>query len=81
MARTKDEKLLVKLYQEARRHEDTDINLDPYLIGKAMGLREHAVKVMVNTLTQANFVKKVGKLVYITSNGYKLAEELCGAPA
>jgi Mn-dependent DtxR family transcriptional regulator len=77
MSITKDERYLIKLYQEALQ-SGSALNLkDRYKIGQYLGLSDKVVKGMVKVLQQANFVKLVDEnLIHLTPHGENLAKKL-----
>jgi predicted transcriptional regulator len=76
-ARTKDEKFMLRLYEEASQQEDIEDPLDRYVIGQAIGLQAKAVDTICTLLAQANFIKKKGQAaVSITPQGLRLVESL-----
>jgi hypothetical protein len=76
-ARTKDEKFMLRLYEEASKQADIGDPLDRYVIGQAIGLQAKAVDTICTLLAQANFIKKKGPAeVSITPHGIKLVESL-----
>lgn len=76
-ARTKDERFMLRLYEEASKQQDLETPFDRYQIGQAVGLQPKAVDTICNLLAQANFIKKRGKTeISITPHGVKLVEEL-----
>jgi predicted transcriptional regulator len=74
---TKDEKFMLRLYEEALKQPEIDNPLDRYEIGQLIGLQQRAVETICNLLAQANFIKKQGKNeISITPHGIKLVENL-----
>lgn len=74
---TKDERFMLRLYEEASKHPDLETPLDRYQIGRGVGLQAKAVDTICNLLAQANFIKKQGKVeIFITPHGIKLVESL-----
>ena len=73
-ARTKDERFVLSLYEEASKSGDVHVHLDRYYVGKLAGLQPKAVNTICNLLLQANFIKK-GKNddIFLTKNGEDLA--------
>lgn len=75
--RTKDESFMLRLFEEASKHEDIEEPLDRYAIGQLVGLQAKAVDTICNLLAQANFIKKHGKVdISITPHGQKLVASL-----
>lgn len=74
---TKDERLLITIYQLAKPTGDVHATVNRYQAGDLIGLHPKAVDTICKLLLQANFIKK-GTLddVYITPNGLKLIEQL-----
>ena len=76
-SRTKDERFMMRLYEEAAKRGDMDEPLDRYVIGSLIGIQPKAVDTICNLLAQANFIKKHSKNdVSITPHGMKLVENL-----
>jgi Mn-dependent DtxR family transcriptional regulator len=76
-ARTKDERFMILLYEEAEKSGDIFNPMDRYLIGNLLGLHNHAVDTICNQLARANFIKKVGDSeIRLTENGKVLVLEL-----
>lgn len=76
-ARTKDEKFMIRLYEEALKQPSMDDPLDRYLIGNSLGLHAKAVDTICVLLGQANFIKKQSKTeISITPHGIKLVDNL-----
>lgn len=74
---TKDEKFMLRLYEEASKLNEIDEPLDRYAIGGLIGLQQRAVDTICNLLAQANFIKKIGKSeISITPQGLRLVEDL-----
>lgn len=74
MARaTKEEQFLMKLLEMSSEESDVDC----YSVGKALGLKEHAVDMTVKQLAQANFIKKRDEtLIFMTQHGVRIAEQI-----
>lgn len=76
-AKTKDEMFMLRLYEEASKQSDIEDSVDRYYIGTLAGLQPKAVDAICNLLSQANFIKKHGKIeISITSHGVKLVENI-----
>jgi Mn-dependent DtxR family transcriptional regulator len=77
MSLTKDERYIIKLYEDALK-DGNPLNLkDRYKIGEFFGLSDKVVKGMVKVLQQANFVKLVDeKGIHLTPHGVNLAKKL-----
>ena len=72
-ATTKDELLLLKLYEMALAKGDPYHEIDRYILGRAIGQNDHGVDMIIKHLAQANFVKKgEGDAIYLTKNGIEL---------
>jgi Mn-dependent DtxR family transcriptional regulator len=70
---TKDEKYLIKLYEEAKKSGNPTNHKDRYKIGEMLGLSDKVVNGMMNGFVQANFVKKIEERgVQLTPHGVKL---------
>ena len=67
---TPDERFLLKLYETALQQGNPLKEVDARLIGKAVGLKETALKNIVKHLAQANFVqKKQEPILHLTQHG------------
>lgn len=76
-ATTKDEKFMLRLYEEVSKRSDREEPMDRYEIGTLVGLHPKAVDTICNLLAQANFIKKQGKIeISITPHGIKLVENI-----
>jgi hypothetical protein len=76
-ATTKDELLLLKLYEFAMQQGDPCSEIDRYVLGRAIGQNDKGVDNIVKHLAQANFIKKgEGAAIYLTSNGLSLIKTL-----
>ncbi len=76
-ATTKDELLILKLYELAMKTGDPYHPIDRYVLGQAIGQNDKGVDTIIRHLAQANFVMKgEGKEVYLTPHGCSLVEEL-----
>lgn len=77
MARTKEERYILKLYEMALEETDPTSPFDRYAIGAALGLAYRGVDTICNTLLQANFIKKEdANAIYLTARGVELAQRL-----
>ena len=77
MARTKEEKLLLKIFEVAKMQANFDLPINVYEIGRSLGQREKSLKTTIQILAQANFIKKIDdENVIITENGKNLAQSL-----
>lgn len=75
--RTKDENFMLRLHDKAAKVNDFETCFDRYDIGRQVGLQPKAVDTICNTLAQANFIKKEGKIdVSITPQGIRLVKTL-----
>lgn len=73
-SRTKDELIILRLYELAQEAGDMDAEFDRYEVGKSIGMAQRGVDTICNLLAQANFIKKVdNKMVRLTSQGERLA--------
>lgn len=78
-SRTKEEKLLLSIYEAALNSGDLFNPVDPIAIGESRGLHPRGVKTICRELMQANFIKKAGPSeVIITENGLSLVRRLHG---
>jgi hypothetical protein len=78
-AYTKDEKFMLRLYEEVMKGPDLEAPVDRYRIGQLIGLHAKAVDTICHLLVQANFIKKRGKVdILITPQGIRLIEHLRG---
>lgn len=76
-ARTKDEKFMVTVYEEALKAESMETPFSRYEIGNKIGLHPKGVDTICTLLLQANFLKKENKEdVYITEQGIQLVQAL-----
>ena len=76
-ARTKDEKFMLAVYEEALKAEDMETPFSRYAIGNKIGLHPKGVDTICTLLLQANFLKKENKEdVYITEQGIQLVTTL-----
>ena len=76
-AKTQDEKFLVTLYKIAEKLGDFCESIDVTQVGEILGCRDRRVKLIVQGLMQANFIRKADKTsVYLTDRGCELAEQL-----
>ncbi len=74
-ARTKDEKFMVTIYEEALSTGLMETPFNRYTIGTKIGLHPRGVDTICTLLLQANFIKKAGSdEVYITEQGQKLVK-------
>jgi predicted transcriptional regulator len=79
MARTKDERFVICLYENASKAEDLRKSFNKYEIGVQIGLQPKAVNTICKLLIQANFIKKNGEIeIFLTSHGESLALRLLG---
>lgn len=71
---TKDEQYVLKLYELAKGSKGYK---NCYEVGEALRFSPKVTLVIVNTLAQANFIKKKeGALIHLTERGIKLAQDL-----
>ncbi len=71
---TKDEKLILCLYETAMGAGDLHTPFDRYEIGKKIGMHPKGTNTICVLLLQANFIKKGdGDAIYLTKNGEELA--------
>lgn len=71
---TQDERYLLALYERIQNGAES---VDRYLLGESQGLQPKRVNTLVQGLTQANFIKKIGdREIVITPQGIRLAEQL-----
>jgi predicted transcriptional regulator len=76
-ARTKDEKFMLAIYEEALKMESMETPFSRYDIGQKIGLHPRGVDTICTLLLQANFLKKENKEdVFITEHGIRLVETL-----
>lgn len=72
---TKDERFLVELYKELK--ENLDGTIDPHIIAKKLGLKDHLLKNILQGLIQANLVKRYSPdEIGLTERGIGVAESL-----
>lgn len=72
---TKDELFLLKLFEMATKLGGPEVEVDRYVVGRAIGQNDKGINAIVRHLAQANFVKKgEGEALYLTPHGLKLVE-------
>lgn len=77
-AKTKEEKLLLAIYDAALSSGDAFNPVDPYGVGQNQGFNPKGIKTICRDLMQANFIKKAGDEVVMTENGLSLIRQLHG---
>jgi predicted transcriptional regulator len=76
-ATTKDELFLLKLHELALKKGGPEEPVDRYAIGKAIGMQDHGIDMIIKHLAQANFIKKCSdNRIYLTPHGINLVEHL-----
>lgn len=79
MARTKEEKFLVAVFETATSLGDSSQEVNRYSVGQKIGLHPRGIDTICNQLAQANFIKKRGpEEIMITPNGLALIQEILG---
>lgn len=80
MAKTREEKFILKLYEAALLQGEWDSYVDSVKVAKAIGVRENSFKTILQLLTQGNFIKKPRGVteVCLTEHGLKLVKSLLG---
>lgn len=79
MAKTKEEKFLVAVYETALSFGDSSLEVNRYTVGQKIGLHPKGIDTICNQLAQANFIKKRGpEEIIITQNGITLVKEILG---
>ena len=74
---TKDEKLVISLYESALEAGDIHAHFSRYNIGKKIGMNPKGIDTICVLLLQANFIKKgEGEHIFLTKNGEELAHRL-----
>ena len=74
---TKDEKIILCLYETALQAGDLHTRFSRYDIGKKIGLHPKGIDTICVLLLQANFIKKGdGDEIFLTQNGENLALRL-----
>jgi Mn-dependent DtxR family transcriptional regulator len=74
---TKDEKLILALYQKTQELEDEDTYIDSHEVGQSIGMPPKQVDAICAQLMRANFIKRQDKhFVILTQQGIRLAEDL-----
>ncbi len=58
MAKTIDERYLIKFYEMALSKGNWDVQLNVFDVGRAFGKKETATRIIIRNLYQANFLKK-----------------------
>lgn len=77
MSHTKDEKFLIRLYELTKASGVEDHLMDPYDVGRSIHFSPILVETLCKTLRRTNFIRyESNGLIYLTSNGIALAEEL-----
>lgn len=77
MAKTKEERFLIKLYEASCRAGDFDTPIDRYEVGQMANLHDKSVDTISNQLLQMNFIKKNGPTeIYLTPLGEGLVRQL-----
>jgi Mn-dependent DtxR family transcriptional regulator len=72
MAKTKEEKFLLKTYEMTNQNEDI---VDGYEVGLAMGCNTKTVANMMKVLQRSNFIKKIeDSMIVLTDNGIELVK-------
>jgi len=67
---TPDEKLMLRLYELAMQKGDPYQPVQPMRAAKCMGMKETALKTIVKSLAQANFITKIDdSTVRLTQRG------------
>lgn len=76
-ATTKDELLLLKLYEMAVKAGNPYEEIDRHALGQAIGQNDRGTNTIIRHLAQANFVKKgEGDCIYLTDHGIALINQL-----
>lgn len=79
MAKTKEEKFLIAVYEAALLHGDPHGEVNCYTVGQSIGLHPRGIETICHQLSRANFIKKSDDdLVYVTENGLALIKLLKG---
>lgn len=79
MARTKEEKFLVAVYETALTLGDFSHEVNRYEVGQKIGLHPKGIDTICNQLAQANFIKKRGaEEITMTENGLRLIKDITG---
>ncbi len=74
MAKTKEEKFLLKTYEMTKQNEDV---VDGYEVGLAVGCNTKATTNIMRILQQSNFIKKIeDSMIFLTNNGMDLVKNL-----
>ena len=74
---TSDEKLMLKFYELAMEKGDAYKPVNAMKAAKLMGIKETALKTIVKSLAQANFVKKIDDArVCLTERGCEFVQSL-----
>lgn len=75
--RTKDETLILCLYEYAKESGDIHNPVSRYEVGNRAKLHPKGVDAICKLLLQANFIKKSGEVdIYLTKNGEELVLRL-----
>ena len=76
-ARTKEERFILRAYEEAQKAGNPEVVLDRYVIGAAVGLTERGVNASFKLFIRSNFVKNLGEAEFcLTEHGLNLAKRL-----
>lgn len=79
MAKTKEERFIISLYESAKLTGDQYAVLDRYAVGARIGLQPRGVNAITRTLAQANFIKVLGRTeIKLSPNGLELVQTLTG---
>lgn len=72
---TKDERFLIEIYKRLKATKKETLN--PYLLGKELGHKEHLIGNILRNLMQANLVKRFSpEEIGLTPRGSEVAESL-----
>ena len=75
--RTKDEHLIIRLYELGNASGDVNQPFDRYEVGQSIGLSARTVDTICALLFRTNFIRKGDDHdIYLTDNGEKLALRL-----
>jgi hypothetical protein len=74
---TKDEMMMIKLYEMAMKLGGTFEEVDKYAIGRAIGQNDKGTNIIARDLAGCNFIKKgTGDAILLTQHGLNLVESL-----
>lgn len=77
LAKTKEERFLLAVYDTAKTLGSPYASVDRYQVGQAIGLHPRGIDTICKELLQTNFIKKQGdRMVFLTKHGEQLVMQL-----